>query len=589
MTTLIFDLETDGLLPDLTKIWCLQIGDADTDEVTVYADRPGFEKIEVGVARLRKADLIVSHNGTKFDVPVLQRFFPGPLPALYDTLIMARLTDPEERQHGLKVWGQRIGTHKGDYTGDFQSFTDDLVEYARQDIVTGRALYHHLKPTTDALPARLISTEHAFAAAMFQQEQNGFTLDIDKAITLEAELRQEMADIDAELQRIFPPREVVTYSPKKRIEKRTIVPFNPGSRHHVGQRLIEKGWKPKKIGKDGKAAVDETILSALPYPEAKVLVRRFTLMKMLGQLSDGKTGWLKLVTPAGKVHGSVNTIGCAPGRCSHSGPNLAQVTKKDHRMREVWTARPGWKLVGCDGEGLQARILAHYLHRYDGGAFAKAVHEGDKKARTDVHSANLVELSKAGAIKVPLDAPQELWDKGRDGAKRCLYACWFGASDKKLGWTAKDGAKNAGLPVPRIPDVELGRLCRMALNRAIKGFERLSNQIKDTARERGYLISPLGRHVPIRSPHSALVFLMQSGEADVMRLALVRFAAQCAGYDYAFVANVHDEAQLECPPGVAEELGRAFAACITQAGEELSLRCPLAGSYSIGDNWSQTH
>ena len=51
MVTLIADCETNSLLPAMTKLWCIQVGDADTDEVTIYADQPGFPSLAEGIAR----------------------------------------------------------------------------------------------------------------------------------------------------------------------------------------------------------------------------------------------------------------------------------------------------------------------------------------------------------------------------------------------------------------------------------------------------------------------------------------------------------------------------------------------------------
>jgi DNA polymerase I-like protein with 3'-5' exonuclease and polymerase domains len=56
-----------------------------------------------------------------------------------------------------------------------------------------------------------------------------------------------------------------------------------------------------------------------------------------------------------------------------------------------------------------------------------------------------------------------------------------------------------------------------------------------------------------------------------------------------YVANVHDEIQIECPEGIAEDVGKAARQAIIQAGVEFNLRCPLDGEYKIGRNWRETH
>src|SRR5690242_4745045 len=98
MTVLIGDCESDNLLPDMTRLWCIQLGDADGDDVTVYADQPGFPPIREAIDRLKAADSYVFHNGIKFDMEAINRFHPGTIERhkLLDTLVLCRLMEPEE-------------------------------------------------------------------------------------------------------------------------------------------------------------------------------------------------------------------------------------------------------------------------------------------------------------------------------------------------------------------------------------------------------------------------------------------------------------------------------------------------------------
>jgi DNA polymerase I-like protein with 3'-5' exonuclease and polymerase domains len=61
------------------------------------------------------------------------------------------------------------------------------------------------------------------------------------------------------------------------------------------------------------------------------------------------------------------------------------------------------------------------------------------------------------------------------------------------------------------------------------------------------------------------------------------------GLDAKFVANVHDEWQIECREDHADAVGKLGVAAIVQAGLELNLNCPLDGDYNVGNNWSETH
>ena len=588
MNTVIFDLESDGLLDAVTKVHCLQIGDADGDDAVVYCERGGFPSIAEGIARLRAADRVVGHHLIGYDFPVMERFYPGSLrrDQIYDTLVATRLLNPEERTNTLASWGERLGVAKGSFSGPWDVLTDEMIDYARNDVVVTRALYQHCRAKLEGW-GESVALEHEVAWAINAQEVSGFGFDVAAAQDLDATLRGEMATLESELKSAFPPIAHVTIA-KATNRKLGIVKgqprtkwehFEPGSRHHIARRLQGLGWRPKDFGENGHPTVDEKTLVDLPWPEAALLLRYLRTQKMLGQVSDGKNGWLKMVTSEGRIHGRVNPNGACTGRMAHSRPNVAQADK-DARMRALWIPRPGWKLVGCDADGLEARMLAHFLSRYDGGAFANRLLNGKSEDGTDIHSANRDALRKAG------------FQVDRNGAKTVLYALMYGAGDWKLAATVKGNLRELKLKPPTIPQKEMGLLIRRAIARSMVGIDKLTEAVKGAAK-RGYLIGLDGRHLLVRSDHAALNTLLQGAGAVVMKRALAIFmdspttasAEDCFG----LCANVHDEVQIECLPDRAELLGRLFADCIRLAGEYYNLRCPLAGSYHVGSSWAETH
>jgi DNA polymerase I-like protein with 3'-5' exonuclease and polymerase domains len=56
-----------------------------------------------------------------------------------------------------------------------------------------------------------------------------------------------------------------------------------------------------------------------------------------------------------------------------------------------------------------------------------------------------------------------------------------------------------------------------------------------------------------------------------------------------FVANVHDEIQIEVLKDHGTIVGELAVDAIEQAGVTLGLRCPLTGEYKVGNNWKETH
>ena len=87
-------------------------------------------------------------------------------------------------------------------------------------------------------------------------------------------------------------------------------------------------------------------------------------------------------------------------------------------------------------------------------------------------------------------------------------------------------------------------------------------------------------------------FMQKEGHlSGSLALSLVIFEKKLKqqGLDAMFVANVHDEWQLECSEADAKKVGDLGVEAIVEAGKELNLNCPLDGDYNIGDGWHETH
>jgi DNA polymerase I-like protein with 3'-5' exonuclease and polymerase domains len=226
--------------------------------------------------------------------------------------------------------------------------------------------------------------------------------------------------------------------------------------------------------------------------------------------------------------------------------------------RECWTVEEGNVLVGCDASGLELRMLAHYMKDND---YVRTVTEGSSKLGTDVHTVN----QRAAGLTT------------RDSAKTFIYAFLYGAGDAKIGTIVGGSAKDGE------------RLKRKFLQQTpalAKLIERVGKQAA-----KGWVPGLDGRRIWVRSEHAALNSLLQGAGAIVMKKALVIFdnKRRANNWPVKYVANVHDEAQLECPKDIAEEVGKAFKQSIIEAGEHYKLRCPLDGEYKIGRNWRETH
>jgi DNA polymerase-1 len=261
---------------------------------------------------------------------------------------------------------------------------------------------------------------------------------------------------------------------------------------------------------------------------------------------------------------------------THAHPNLAQ-TDKDSRMRSLFVANHGDKLVGADASGLELRLMAAYLHSVDGGKYADSVLYGSSKDGTDVHSIN-----------------QRLWNlKSRDNAKIMFYSFLYGSGNANMGKTIIEDAIAAGEPKPKGRADQIGLKARKAIEEGITGLDQLIAYAQSMADQRGYLILPDGRPVKSTS-RTALNSLLQGAGAVLMKKAAVIFDQVLVPerglegkFDYC--CNVHDELQISARPEVAEAVGQALCDAMEMAGVELGYKVPFAGEYDVGDNWSQTH
>ena len=596
---LLFDLESDGLLPELTKIHCIAAVDPDTGEEFSWKPWQLAEALEA----LSQADTLLGHNIIGFDLRALEKVYGFRSSAKHiDTLVLSRLiypnltdTDGElvgrkvlpgkmHGKHSLEAWGYRLGEQKIAFDGPWNTWSEEMGYYMEQDVRTNFKLLQHLN-YEDYSP-QAVELEHRVARVCQGITEEGWPFDMEKATTLHAQLIGEQARIKSELIADFGSWEeldrefVAKRDDKKRgrvkgelVKVYKTVEFNPGSRQHIFKQLQLLGWKPSVFTEGGQPKVDEEILSSLEdkYPQAKKLTRFLMLEKRLGQLAEGNNAWLKLVQN-GKIHAGYIPNGAVTGRAAHFQPNIAQVPAlKDRKgreqpfgkeCRELFHVPKGWKQIGADMSGLELRCLSHYLTPLDDGAYAKVLLDGD------IHSFN----QKAAGLP------------DRNMAKTFIYAWLYGAGAEKIG-KITNGGKAEG-----------SKLISQFL-RTVPAVKSLRDKVAYNISAVGHLKGLDGRRLPIRSEHSALNTLLQSAGAILCKqwLADSYDALVTKGLkhgwsgDFVILGYIHDEIQLAVREGLEEEAGRIVTECATRAGEPYNFRVRLDSEFKIGTNWSECH
>jgi hypothetical protein len=540
--------------------------------------------------------------------------------------------------HSLRAWGYRLNVLKGDFALHTEEdaelwaiFTEEMFDYNLQDVVVTEHLCARLFAKRYSQEA--VKLEHEIQWLMCQQKRNGFPFDVLKAQELEVNLRERLGVLETQLVDAAPLIPAPDFIPKrdnKRLGYIAGVPvkrykaFNPNSRqmleyiitkhfryypedtdfYNVSEELkktldeeeilvrIHQGTIPLKI--------DETTFNFIKEdPEAPqelqslaaVFEEYYTVSKRIGQLVDGKQGWLKNVKSDGAIHHSVNPNGAVTGRATHSSPNLAQVPKVQfgsdkkplkgsegkygYDCRELFTVPSGWVQVGVDASGLELRCLAHFLFPYDNGFYADAVVHGD------VHTLN----QEAAGLPT------------RDNAKTFIYAWLYGAGDAKIGKIVK-GDRSTG---KRLKTAFLSK------NPAIANLKKAIETALVAEMHRGrvrkwkkkWLRGLDGRQVHVRYLHAALNTLLQSAGALICKMWLVlteRMLVEEKGLthgwsgDFAMLAWVHDEFQAACrSEEIAQIVKETAQEAMRKTGEIFGFRVQLDTEGKIGRNWAECH
>ena len=407
--------------------------------------------------------------------------------------------------------------------------------------------------------------EHQVAHILTEQELHGWQFDEQKCQQLESHLRREMEEVTGILQKQFPLIGGKMFTPKRNnasqgyvegAELQRLVEFNPTSRDHIAWILKNRlKITLTQTTKTGKPIIDEITLTEISNPFCKLCAKALDLKKKLGMISQGVNAWLRLCTNS-RIHHhcsvSTNTF-----RCAHRKPNVAQ-SPAEKEFRELFTASPGNIMVGADLSGIELRMLAHYLGRYDGGRYA------DILLNDDIHQVN--------ADKIGITRRQ---------VKTVTYCFLYGGGNIKLGMSYDNSLQ------PKEASKK-GSEIRAAYVAAIPGLSDLLAAVTDKAAN-GYLLACDGRRVLVDSPHKGLNYLLQCSAGIIAKRWMVIANDQLQPFHTKQLAFIHDELQYECNPKYTEEVKQQLGNSAVNAGVYYKLRCPIAAEAKSGNNWSEVH
>ncbi len=357
--------------------------------------------------------------------------------------------------------------------------------------------------------------------------------------------------------------------------------FNVGSPKQLQALLFDKlklqeeaGIKRMKKTKTG-FSTDESVLLRLaqfhPVPKLILDYRAVTKLKNtyvdpLPQFIDPRTG---------RIHTTLRQTVAATGRLSSDKPNLQNIPMRSamgRKIRRAFTAgRPGYVLISADYSQVEIRLLAHL-------AGDELLIDAFKKG-LDIHT-----VTAAKIFNVPeKDVDQVL----RSRAKAVNFGIIYGMGPQRL-------AAETGVTLAEAKDF-IRRYFEV-----YPGIYRLTEDLVESAKEKGYCVTMKGRRRPIpeiadsnqgmaaRGENIAINAPIQGSAADLIKLAMIRIHAELASRHLKtrMLLQVHDELVFSAPENEVEEA----TALIRQGMEHaFETKVPLKVDIRSGHDWLAAH
>lgn len=227
------------------------------------------------------------------------------------------------------------------------------------------------------------------------------------------------------------------------------------------------------------------------------------------------TPYLNAMDDRNCLHCNLNLIGTYTGRLSCSNPNLQAVAKATEvfKVKDVFTARPGYLMIQADYKQAEMRLVTHYTR----DPLMKELIEND----ADLHS------ETANRLGIP-----------RQAAKRLNFSVIYGIGAKHLSESLR-------------VDLPVARDYLERYHGLYPGFRKLMYQCEDFAKENGYIEMWTGRlrhfNVKEADPHKAMSNLIQGGVAEIVRVAISRLFPAMSDIGGRMLMQVHDSIIFEVP------------------------------------------
>lgn len=514
----------------------------------------------------------------KFDMSMLQNYGVRVEGAIWDTMLMHYILEPEKR-HGMDYLAENylkyapisIETLIGKRTtGKVQLTMRDIAiekikDYAAEDADVTYQLYQYFLPLLQGDLLKLYETiEAPLVSVLSAMEREGIRVDAQLLNEYAAVLDGEIKGIK---QRVY---EAAGVSPTS---------VNLDSPRQVGELLFEKMGihYPWKKTKTQQYSTDEEKLSEIA--DAHPIIQHILEYRQLAKLKSTYIEALPLlINPkTGRIHSSFHQALTATGRLSSQNPNLQNIpirSEKGREIRKAFVPRDAEHvLLAADYSQIELRLMAEMSKDE---AMVEAFRLGQ-----DIHRATAARI-----YDVPLD---QVTKEQRYNAKTINFSIIYGAGATNI-------SKNLG-----IKRVEAQKLIEDYFNQH-PGVKRYMETTVHDARERGYAVTLCGRRRYLRdlssrngamrshAERNAINMPIQGTAADMIKLAMIQIDAALRArpeLKTKLILQVHDELLFDVPRNEVDTVRDIIKHQMETALPGLSV--PIVVEIGVGENWLEAH
>lgn len=518
---------------------------------------------------------VVGHN-FKFDAKFLRHQLGVPATVDQDTMLAHYVLD-ENSRHGLKYLLKELF--------DVPDYEDELVKKhlpnskSRYGLIPREDLYHYNALDVcynlllwESLRDELVDVgmykepyRHPIIdsqAVLIDMELRGVLIDTQSLEELSVELRDRIAEVQAELERLG------------EIEGE----FNPRSWQQVSRVMYEHFNMPKVRGRGYKAgstcaAAREKIKDHLEfdsdaYQWLEILDTYKRLEKLRSSYVDNLPDY---VASDGRVHPDFKIHGTEIGRLSASDPAVQTIPRPGtgevdgvrwgKAVRDLFTVPEGWRWVKIDYSQAELRVAA----ALSGDKFLMDVYTQGR----DLHSEVAVAMY------------------GDDFTKEERQLCKNFNFSYLYGGTQYSFANEVGL------DMATARRFVRRYNKVMSGLSEWKNKQFSMLRRRGYVDTPTGRRrrFPIVTrknqddARKASVHAVVSGSASDLNLISMIRIARMDLEGVRILLTVHDEIDFAIREDRLEEVIPVLIETMEEVGSDIFPQLPWKADAEVGPAW----